>query len=365
MLTGLSRFWFAETAGIVPNHLLDTDVDDPPRRVEAARDGRTTRRPTGDRGRSTTARPGDDLPARRRSCPIEAVVRGYLAGSAGRSTSDHGHGLRHPAAGRACARATGCPSRSSRRRPRPSRASTTRTSTSTRWSSTSAATPAFVPPRSAGPIAEVIRDRALALYRYAAAIAARGGHPAGRHEVRVRPRARAWSDRDRTSRRSGGRADRAADASVAGRRPDDRNGRPIEDQLILIDEVLTPDSSRFWDAATYEPGRAAGELRQAVRARLARDAAVGQDRARARRCPTTSSRARAPATSRPSSGSPAPASSAISRRTSSPDEHATGSPSTSRPSRASSIRRAGPSRAASATSGSAGSAPCASAGGSS
>ena len=27
VLTGLSRFWFAETAGIVPNHLLDTDVE--------------------------------------------------------------------------------------------------------------------------------------------------------------------------------------------------------------------------------------------------------------------------------------------------------------------------------------------------
>jgi len=26
--------------------------------------------------------------------------------------------------------------------------------------------------------------------------------------------------------------------------------------LILIDELLTPDSSRFWDAATYQPGRA-------------------------------------------------------------------------------------------------------------
>jgi phosphoribosylaminoimidazole-succinocarboxamide synthase len=26
--------------------------------------------------------------------------------------------------------------------------------------------------------------------------------------------------------------------------------------VILIDEVLTPDSSRFWDAAAYEPGRA-------------------------------------------------------------------------------------------------------------
>ncbi len=26
-------------------------------------------------------------------------------------------------------------------------------------------------------------------------------------------------------------------------------------QMLLIDEVLTPDSSRFWDAAQYEPGR--------------------------------------------------------------------------------------------------------------
>jgi phosphoribosylaminoimidazole-succinocarboxamide synthase len=27
-------------------------------------------------------------------------------------------------------------------------------------------------------------------------------------------------------------------------------------ELLLIDEVMTPDSSRFWDAAAYEPGRA-------------------------------------------------------------------------------------------------------------
>jgi phosphoribosylaminoimidazole-succinocarboxamide synthase len=31
---------------------------------------------------------------------------------------------------------------------------------------------------------------------------------------------------------------------------------PATGALILIDEVLTPDSSRFWDAAGYEPGRA-------------------------------------------------------------------------------------------------------------
>ena len=29
----------------------------------------------------------------------------------------------------------------------------------------------------------------------------------------------------------------------------------IEGRLSLIDEALTPDSSRFWDARTYEPGR--------------------------------------------------------------------------------------------------------------
>jgi phosphoribosylaminoimidazole-succinocarboxamide synthase len=29
----------------------------------------------------------------------------------------------------------------------------------------------------------------------------------------------------------------------------------IEGELALIDEVLTPDSSRFWDVETYEPGR--------------------------------------------------------------------------------------------------------------
>jgi len=29
----------------------------------------------------------------------------------------------------------------------------------------------------------------------------------------------------------------------------------LGEELILIDELLTPDSSRFWDAAVYEPGR--------------------------------------------------------------------------------------------------------------
>jgi phosphoribosylaminoimidazole-succinocarboxamide synthase len=34
------------------------------------------------------------------------------------------------------------------------------------------------------------------------------------------------------------------------------NGGPEEDRLILIDEVLTPDSSRFWPRDDYKPGGA-------------------------------------------------------------------------------------------------------------
>jgi len=29
----------------------------------------------------------------------------------------------------------------------------------------------------------------------------------------------------------------------------------VNDRLLLVDEALTPDSSRYWDAKTYEPGR--------------------------------------------------------------------------------------------------------------
>jgi phosphoribosylaminoimidazole-succinocarboxamide synthase len=52
VLTGLSAFWFAQTGGLVPNHLLALRAD----------------------GRSTVCR-------RLEMLPIECVVRGYLAGS--------------------------------------------------------------------------------------------------------------------------------------------------------------------------------------------------------------------------------------------------------------------------------------------
>jgi len=37
---------------------------------------------------------------------------------------------------------------------------------------------------------------------------------------------------------------------------DGDDSRPVEDRVILIDEVLTPDSSRFWPRDAYHPGGA-------------------------------------------------------------------------------------------------------------
>ena len=68
-------------------------------------------------------------------------------------------------------------------------------------------------------------------------------------------------------------------------------GRHAGAEIVLGDEVLTPDSSRFWPADRYRAGRDAALLRQAVRARLGRASRAGTTRRRRRSCrPTWSSR---------------------------------------------------------------------------
>jgi phosphoribosylaminoimidazole-succinocarboxamide synthase len=66
VLNQISAFWFERTKGIVPNHVIATDVAAFPPAL----------RPYADqlRGRSTLAR-------KLRMCPVECVARGYLAGS--------------------------------------------------------------------------------------------------------------------------------------------------------------------------------------------------------------------------------------------------------------------------------------------
>ena len=240
---------------------------------------RRTRRRTGAirdgcRGRLDRDRPDDALPPTS-ILPIEAVVRGYLAGSGWKEYQATGDGLRDRAA--------------------------------------------------RGPA----RERPAARADLHAGDEGRGGRARREHRLRRRwsrssaSRAMAARVRDRSAHRAvplRGRRRRAAAGILLadtkfefGHRPGDRRAPPHR---------RGPDA-RFvalLGCRDVRAGPPAGELRQAVRARLARDPAVGQDRARSGPARTTSSTARAPATSRPSSGSPAPASSATCRRTSSPHD---------------------------------------------
>ena len=88
VLTALSRFWFAETAGIIPNHLLDTSpaslsagLDGDPAATEAGLPELPSLRSL--RGRLMICREA-------RVVPIEAVVRGYLAGSGWKEYQESG-----------------------------------------------------------------------------------------------------------------------------------------------------------------------------------------------------------------------------------------------------------------------------------
>jgi len=69
ILTGLSRFWFAQTGGVVPNHLLSCDPADLP---PGWASGATARADL--RGRMMICQRASVL-------PVEVIVRGYLAGS--------------------------------------------------------------------------------------------------------------------------------------------------------------------------------------------------------------------------------------------------------------------------------------------
>ncbi|HBS28021.1 MAG TPA: hypothetical protein DEB06_00900, partial [Phycisphaerales bacterium] len=59
--------------------------------------------------------------------------------------------------------------------------------------------------------------------------------------------------------------------------PLDEHGRPTSDHPILVDEALTPDSSRYWDATTWSPGGEQPSFdKQFVREHLNRLTAAGQ-----------------------------------------------------------------------------------------
>jgi phosphoribosylaminoimidazole-succinocarboxamide synthase len=199
VLTGLSRFWFAHTADIVPNHLLGTDP-------AALPEGHTDAAGAAElRGRMMLCR-------RAKVLPVEVIVRGYVAGSGWKDYRRTGHicGIGLP---------TGM--RESERLPEPIFTPSTKEEVGHDQNIGFDAMVELV----GGPVAEQVRDVALRLY-------ARGAEMAEKAGILL--------------------ADTKFELGLVPQEVD----QFAEGELILIDEVLTPDSSRFWDAADYEPGRA-------------------------------------------------------------------------------------------------------------
>jgi phosphoribosylaminoimidazole-succinocarboxamide synthase len=80
VLTGLSRFWFERTGGLVPNHMLSIDTADFPEEAQGMPDLA---------GRAMLAQ-------RLEMLPIECVVRGYLVGSGWKDYTRTGSVCGHP-----------------------------------------------------------------------------------------------------------------------------------------------------------------------------------------------------------------------------------------------------------------------------
>jgi phosphoribosylaminoimidazole-succinocarboxamide synthase len=195
VLTGLSRFWFQETAGVVPNHLLSTDPADLPDAITGG-DPATA---ADLRGRMMIGRRMDVL-------PVECVVRGYLSGSGWKAYQEEG---------RVCGIPLPDGLRESDRLPGP------------------IFTPAYkaeagehdenidfdrVVELIGGDVAARVREISISLYRLGTVVCERAG-------ILL--------------------ADTKFEFGID----------PGSGELRLVDEVLTPDSSRFWDVETWEPGR--------------------------------------------------------------------------------------------------------------
>jgi phosphoribosylaminoimidazole-succinocarboxamide synthase len=193
VLTGLSRFWFAQTGHIVPNHLLSTDPADVPGDItDGDPDALAALR-----GRMMLGRLAEVL-------PIECVVRGYLSGSGWKAYLDDGAvcGVRLPSS-----------LHESDRLPAPIFTPATKAPMGEHDEN--------IPFESVetlvgAELAARVRDVSLALYRHGAEVCARAGIV-------------------------------LADTKF-------EFGLLPSGELLLIDEVMTPDSSRFWDAASYHPG---------------------------------------------------------------------------------------------------------------
>jgi phosphoribosylaminoimidazole-succinocarboxamide synthase len=199
ILTQISNFWFEKSAHIIPNHIVDPS-------------------------------PGPqwypDIDVRRtQPLVIEAIVRGYLSGSGWKDYQKAATGT--AAAGLAptvCGIALPGGLTESARLPEPIFTPSTKAQSGHDENISFEEAAALI----GADLAAKVRDTSLALYRFAAEHALERGIIIADTKFEF------------------GILDSEAPGDVGSG----------EGELILIDEMLTPDSSRFWPAETYEPGRA-------------------------------------------------------------------------------------------------------------
>ncbi|MGQ0703765.1 MAG: phosphoribosylaminoimidazolesuccinocarboxamide synthase [Gemmatimonadales bacterium] len=192
VLTQLSAFWFRLLALLGSHHFLTADAEEVLAEIPSLRDHRSQLE-----GRAMLVR-------RTEPVPFECVVRGYLSGSAWREFAERGT-LAGESLGRGMVE--------SDRFAEPIFSPATKAETGHDENVTEARLQSALGLERAAEL----RRRSLALYRAGAA------HAEARGIIVADTKFEFGSDR-------GG-------------------------ELVLIDEVLTPDSSRFWPRAGYAPGR--------------------------------------------------------------------------------------------------------------
>jgi len=202
LLTSLSTSWFRFIArkGLCETHLLSTNVDDVPTNAWTPA---TTREDLA--GRTTVARQAKVV-------PIECVVRGYLEGSGWKEYKETGKvcGIELPKGLVQCSQL-----------PEPIFTPATKEELGKHDENISFDRACE---RVGRATMERLRNLSLAIYTAAATFA-----------------------RDRGII--------IADTKFEFGFPIDDKGRVTSQEPILVDEALTPDSSRFWPADRYEPGR--------------------------------------------------------------------------------------------------------------
>jgi phosphoribosylaminoimidazole-succinocarboxamide synthase len=186
ILTGISDFWFRDTASLVPNHVISTDVADFPKPFAGVDELR---------GRSMLVHKAERI-------DVECVVRGYIAG---------GGWADYQRTGRVSGHELPPGLTKGARLPQPIFTPSTKEDEGHDEPIDFDETVAIVGAK----LAETLRDLSIRIYEH--------GHRVAREKGFLL-------------------ADTKFEFGLLG------------DEMILIDEVLTPDSSRYWRREDYRPG---------------------------------------------------------------------------------------------------------------